>query len=223
MKEEYRLLQNGAVEEWKEKEEMPFSSLIASLPFTHFLYSRCTRKYHFPRLGYYDKLIDFASNVKPIKKVQKEEPRKGFYLQYCFVGETLRLVKYVEDGRSGLSIYIDGEGIYELGPHDELHCYYIIHGNTQKKVLSRGLFVDYIEKMSGTLFRHISCDLFAYTERMMRLWHGVYREKEVVERVVKSKEEIIAFNEEINDPYPFPLSTIEWGYKTLIEAGFEAL
>lgn len=224
MKEEYRNIQLEAVALWKEKEAIPFKEKLDSLAFSKILYSPLSRKRNYPRLGYYDPLIDFASNVVPVKKVQEKKPKKGFYMEYCFVGEELKLVKYVEDDYSGLIMYVEGKFIYELGgPRRELHCLHVLEGNVQTSITSRGLFVRYIEKLAEGEYRYISCDLFSYYESIYEKKGRHYLEKEVLERVLKSKEEISRFNEEINHPHPFPQKTIDWGYKTLEEAGFEKL
>lgn len=224
MKEEYRTIQLEAVSLWEEKSTIDFKGLVESLSFTRHEYSPLSRKKNYPRLGYYDTLIDFCSNVSKVKKVEKEKPKKGYYMEYCFVGEELKLVRYVDEGRCGLVIYLDGEYIYELGgPRLDLHCIYVLKGKSQTQISSRGLFVKYIEKLDESHYRNIDCQLMFYYESIYEKKGKVFLEKEIVERVLKSREEIARFNEEINGPHPFPQKTIDWGYKLLEEAGFEKL
>lgn len=215
----YLKLQMEGISIWKKFSSFDFHNEIKKQKFSLSLFTKTSNKKNYYGLGHFNYLIDFCTNIStPSSCLSTKKPKSTTYIEYIFSQNKLVFVKHVDNDVS-LLFYIQNDFVFQLTSFYELSCIFHISENGQMKISQSGIYVDYIKKRTDNLYQIISCNLFSYTDSIYEYSNSVFIEKETKVKLLKSYEEILKINKDVN-PYPFSQDFILRGIETLKKGGY---
>ncbi len=213
--ERFQKIQDDGIKIWQEASKIDFKKEIENLKPTKILYSAKTpKRNNHHMLGVFNYLIELASNVYAVDNIRVNKPDSKEYFEYYFCNNTLKAVKSIDNEHPNTFLYmfIDGNRVYQVGsPHYQLSCLWVVNDNSQSKIGMGGLEYEYLEKIEGNLYKHISCNLYTFIESVYELEDKGGHEVEVISRILKPYDKVIEYHKKYN-PFPLPQAVVELLY-----------
>lgn len=200
-----------------------FKTIITSERYNTILYSTTKNTGYNSELGLFNFIIDFCSNVNVPKTISAKKPKGKNYMEYFFANGKLRLTRFIDDGKSGLSFYVGDDYVAEIteSRNFAVSCVWLIDGKSQMFVeTSAGSTGARIITGSGDgCFRLEEFDPFFYVSKIYKLVDWKYCEDKVEKRAIMPFDDGVSFMNKYN---PYFINSKENGFFKICKSSWES-